>query len=164
MDIPSYTHAHLRGILERTRTIAAVGASLNDIRPSFYVVRYLKMKGYKVIPVNPRYAGVEAFGETVVESLDAIPRETGPVDMVDIFRHSEDAGRVVDEAIEVLIDRGLKTIWMQIGVINREAAKRAEARGLTVIMNHCPKMEYMRLWGELRWGGINTGVISSKLR
>ena len=164
MDIPSYSHAHIRGILERTRTIATVGVSLNEVRPSYYVARYLKLKGYKVIPVNPRYAGTEAFGETVVESLDAIPRENDPIDMVDIFRRAEDAGRVVDEAIEVLLDRGLKTIWMQIGVINHEAAKRAEAKGLTMIMNHCPKMEYQRLWGELRWGGINTGVISSKLR
>jgi hypothetical protein len=164
MESPSYSHAHIRGVLERTRTIAMVGVSLNEVRPSFYVARYLKLKGYKVIPVNPRYAGTQAFGETVVESLDAIPRENDPIDMVDIFRRSEDAGRVVDEAIEALLDRGLKTIWMQIGVINREAAKRAEAKGLTVIMNHCPKMEYQRLWGELRWGGINTGVISSKLR
>jgi predicted CoA-binding protein len=164
METLSYPHAHLRAILERTRTIATVGVSLNNVRPSYYVARYLKLKGYKVIPVNPRYAGTQAFGETVVESLDAIPRENGPIDMVDIFRRSEDAGRVVDEAIEALLGRGLKTIWMQIGVINREAAKRAEAKGLTVIMNHCPKMEYQRLWGELRWGGVNTGVISSKLK
>lgn len=164
METPSYPHAHLRAILERTRTIATVGVSLNDVRPSYYVARYLKLKGYKVIPVNPRYAGTQAFGETVVESLGAIPRENGPIDMVDIFRRSEDAGHVVDEAIEALLGRGLKTIWMQIGVINREAAKRAEAKGLTVIMNHCPKMEYQRLWGELRWGGVNTGVISSKLK
>jgi predicted CoA-binding protein len=164
MEPPSYSHAHIRAILESTRTIATVGVSLNDVRPSFYVARYLKLKGYKVIPVNPRYAGSQAFGETVVESLDAIPRENDPIDMVDIFRRSEDAGRVVDEAIEALLGRGLKTIWMQIGVINHEAAKRAEAKGLTVVMNHCPKMEYQRLWGELRWSGINTGVISSKLR
>jgi predicted CoA-binding protein len=164
MDTPSYSHAHIRAILERTRTIATVGVSLNDVRPSFYVARYLKLKGYKVIPINPRYAGIQAFGETVIESLDSIPREMDPIDMVDIFRRSEHAGRVVDEAIEMLMERGLKTIWMQIGVVDLEAAKRAEARGLTVIMNHCPKIEYQRLWGELRWGGFNTGVISSKLR
>ncbi|MHA1528617.1 MAG: CoA-binding protein [Alphaproteobacteria bacterium] len=164
MNTPSYSHAHIRGILERTRTIATVGVSLNDVRPSYYVARYLKLKGYKIIPVNPRYAGAQAFGETVAESLDAIPRTHGPIDMVDIFRRSEDAGGVVDEAIEALTDRGLKTVWMQIGVIDHEAAKRAEANGLTVIMNHCPKIEYQRLWGELRWGGFNTGVISSKLR
>jgi hypothetical protein len=164
MEPPSYSHAHIRDILSRTRTVAAVGVSLNDVRPSYYVARYLKLKGYKVIPVNPRYAGTEAFGETVIEILSAIPAEHDPIDMVDIFRRSEDAGEVVDEALETLLPRGLKTIWMQIGVIDWEAARRAEARGVTVIMNHCPKIEYQRLWGELRWGGFNTGIISSKLR
>ncbi|MCL5779180.1 CoA-binding protein [Limibaculum sp. FT325] len=160
----SYTHEHLREVLTGTRTIATVGVSLNEVRPSFYVARYLKLKGYKVIPVNPRYAGQTAFGETVIESLAAIPRENDPIDMVDIFRRSSEAGAVVDEAIEVLLDRGLKTIWMQIGVIDHAAAARAEAKGLTVIMDRCPKMEYQRLWGELSWGGINSGVLSSRLR
>ena len=164
MEMPSYTQDHIRDILERTRTIATVGVSLNDVRPSYFVARYLKLKGFKVVPVNPRYAGREAFGETVVDSLAAIPRTHDPIDMVDIFRRSEDAGRVVDEAIEALLERGLQTIWMQFGVCNWEAAKRAEAKGLTVIMNHCPKIEYQRLWGELRWGGFNTGIISSRLR
>lgn len=163
MDLPTYSHAHLKHILAHTRTVAAVGVSLNEVRPSFYVARYLKLKGYKVIPVNPRYAGTEAFGETVIESLAAIPAKCDPIDMVDIFRRSEEAGKVVDEALEALLPRGLKTIWMQIGVIDWDAARRAEAKGVTVIMNHCPKIEYQRLWGELRWGGINTGVISSKL-
>ena len=164
MQEPSYSHQHLRAILERTKTVATVGVSLNEVRPSFYVARYLKLKGYTVIPVNPRYAGETAFGETVIESLAAIPESVGPIDMVDIFRRSEEAGAVVDEAIEVLLPRGLKTIWMQIGVIDRAAAARAEAKGLTVIMNRCPKIEYQRLWGELSWGGFNSGVISSKLR
>lgn len=164
MDLPTYSHAQIRAVLESVRTIAAVGVSLNEVRPSYYVARYLKLKGYKVIPVNPAYAGRQAFGETVIGNLAGIPREHDPIDMVDIFRRSSEAGKVVDEAIEVLIGRGLRVIWMQIGVIDREAAKRAEAKGLTVIMNHCPKIEYQRLWDELRWGGINTGVISSKLR
>lgn len=163
METPSYSHDHIREILSRTRTIAAVGVSLNEVRPSFYVARYLKLKTYKVIPINPRYAGKQAFGETVIESLAAIPAAHDPIDMVDIFRRSEDAGQVVDEALEVLLPRGLKTIWMQIGVIDWDAARRVEAKGVTVIMNHCPKIEYQRLWGELRWGGFNTGVISSKL-
>ena len=163
METPSYSHQHIRAILERTRTIAAVGVSLNEVRPSFYVARYLKLKGYKVIPVNPRYAGAEAFGETVIEKLSAIPASYGDIHMVDIFRRAEEAGAVVDEALEALLDRGLQTIWMQIGVIDHAAAARAEAKGVTVIMNHCPKIEYQRLWGELRWGGFNTGVISSKL-
>jgi len=163
-DAPTYPPAQIRTILERVRTIAAVGVSLNEVRPSFYVTRYLSLKGYTVIPVNPRYAGKEAFGQPVHASLSEIPRAHDPVQMVEIFRRSEEAGQVVDEAIEALLDRGLEVIWMQIGIVNREAAARAEAKGLTVIMNHCPKIEYQRHWGELRWGGINTGVISSKLR
>jgi predicted CoA-binding protein len=163
MPNPTYTHRHLREVLTRTHTIAAVGVSLNEVRPSYFVGRYLRLKSYKVLPVNPRYAGQMAFGETVYPSLADIPRTHDPVQMVDIFRRSEDAGNVVDEALDVLLDRGLQTIWMQIGVIDAKAARRAEKKGVTVIMNHCPKMEYQRLWGELSWGGINSGVISAKL-
>lgn len=163
-DAPSYSHVEIRAILERVRTIAAVGVSLNEVRPSYYVTRYLALKGFRIIPVNPRYAGQEAFGQPVFGSLAAIPRAHDPIDMVEIFRRPEEAGHVVDEAIEHLMDRGLQVIWMQIGIINHEAARRAEEKGLTVIMNHCPKIEYQRLWGELRWGGFNTGLISSKLR
>ncbi len=163
MAMPTYSHDRIRAILQRVRTIAAVGVSMNEVRPSYYVARYLKLKGYRVIPVNPAHAGKQAFGETVIGSLAEIPRDRDPIDMVDIFRRSSEAGRVVDEAIDALLHRGLKVIWMQIGVMDPEAARRAEAKGLTVIMNHCPKIEYQRLFGELRWGGINTGVISSKL-
>ncbi|MEM6679887.1 MAG: CoA-binding protein [Pseudomonadota bacterium] len=158
------SHAETRAILTRTKTIAAVGVSLNEVRPSFYVARYLALKGFKVIPVNPRYAGQTAFGETVIESLAAIPDEVGPVQMVDIFRRSEEAGAVVDEAIEALLPRGLETLWLQIGVIDEAAAERARARGLAVVMDRCPKIEYQRLWGELSWGGFNSGIVSSKLR
>lgn len=164
MTSPAYSHSHLRDVLTRTRTIAVVGVSLNEVRPSYYVARYLKLKGYRVLPVNPRYAGQRAFGETVHESLTAIPRECDPVHMVDVFRRSEDAGAVVDEALHALLDRGLQTIWMQIGVIDAAAAKRAEAKGVTVIMDRCPKIEFQRLVGELSWGGINSGVVSSRLR
>ena len=159
-----YSDAELREVLTRTRTIAAVGVSMNEVRPSYIVARYLTLKKFRVLPVNPRYAGETLFGETVVAELGEIPSGHDPVQMVDIFRKSEDAGHVVDAAIEALLDRGLETIWMQIGVIDKAAAKRAEAKGLTVIMNRCPKIEYQRLWGELGWGGFNTGVISSKLR
>lgn len=162
--LPDYPDELLREILARTRTIAAVGVSTNEVRPSYYVARYLRIKGFAVIPVNPVYAGASVFGETVLSSLADIPAARDPVHMVDIFRRSDQAGAVVDEAIEVLGGRGLATIWMQIGVIDRAAAARAEARGLTVIMNRCPKIEYQRLFGELRMGGFNTGIISSRLR
>lgn len=159
----SYSDAFLRDVLARTRTIACVGVSKNEVRPSFYVARYLKLKGFRVIPVNPAYVGEKLLGETVCADLASIPEAVGPIHMVDIFRRSDAAGEVVDEALDQLLDRGLATIWMQIGVINEEAAARAEAKGLAVIMNRCPKIEYQRLHGELRMGGFNTGVISSRL-
>ncbi len=148
----------LRQILKRTKSVAVVGVSLNPVRPSYYVARYLTLKGYRVLPVNPGHAGAELFGATVVAALSEI-RE--PVDMVDIFRRSEAVPPIVDEALEVFSD--LATIWMQIGVKNAEAAAKAEARGVTVIQDRCPKIEYQRLFGELRMGGFATGVISSKL-
>lgn len=153
----------LRRILRRVGTVAAVGVSPNPVRPSNYVGRYLALKGYRVIPVNPVHAGKDLFGETVVPSLAGIPADADPVRMVDVFRRSDQAGAVVDEALEVLLPRGLEVIWMQIGVSDPAAAKRAEAKGVEVVMNLCPKMEYQRLFGELRMGGIATGVISSKL-
>lgn len=154
----------LRRILRSVKTVAMVGVSPNPVRPSNYVGRYLDLKGYTVIPVNPVHAGKTLFGQEVRASLADIPESLGPIDMVDVFRRSEEAGGVVDEALDHLLDRGLKVIWMQIGVADEAAAKRAEAKGVEVVMNLCPKMEYQRLFGELRMGGINTGVISSKRR
>ena len=154
----SYTDAFLRDILKRTRTVAMVGVSPNPVRPSHYVGRYLKLKGFKVIPVNPGHAGSQLFGETVVAGLSDIE---GQVDMLDIFRRSEAVGPIVEEALEVL--PGLRTVWMQIGVVNEEAAAMAEARGVDVVMDRCPKIEYQRLFGELRMGGFATGIISSRL-
>lgn len=156
--MPDYSDELLKKILSTTRTIAMVGVSMNPVRPSYYVARYLSLKGFTVIPVNPGHAGKMLFGRTVCATLRDIDR---PVDMVDIFRRSELVGPIVDEALEVFPE--LKTIWMQIGVENPQAATRAEARGVTVIQNRCPKIEYQRLFGELRMGGFNTGVISSKL-
>lgn len=153
-----YSDQHLKQILQRTKTIAVVGVSMNPVRPSYYVARYLGLKGYTVIPVNPGHAGKQLFGQTIAASLGDIDR---PVDMVDIFRRSEAVPEVVDEALEVFSQ--LQTVWMQIGVENPEAALKAEARGVTVIENRCPKIEYQRLFGELRMGGFATGVISSKL-
>ncbi len=153
-----YSDEFLTSILNRTKTIAVVGVSMNPVRPSYYVARYLGLKGYNVIPVNPGHAGAKLFGQTVVASLRDIGQ---PVDMVDIFRRSEAVPPIVDEALEVFAD--LQTIWMQIGVQHPAAAAKAETRGVDVIQNRCPKIEYQRLFGELRMGGFATGVISSKL-
>jgi len=158
----SYSDRHLREILGETKTVAAVGVSTNPIRPSYFVARFLDLKKYRVIPVNPVYQGQALFGEPFLPSLGAIPPDVS-VDMVDIFRRSDQVMPVVEAAIEHLLPRGLRTIWMQIGVINEEAAALAEVAGLRVVMNRCPKIEHQRLFGELRKGGFNTGVISSKL-
>jgi uncharacterized protein len=151
----SYTDEYLKGILDRVKTIAMVGASPNWNRPSYFAMKYLQSKGFRVIPVNPRAAGETILGETCRAGLDDVPE---PVDMVDVFRNAKEAGLLTDAAIA----RGAKVVWMQIGVRNDEAARKAEAAGLQVVMNRCPKIEYSRLYGELSWGGFNSGIISSK--
>ena len=157
MDHQDYADDYIRGILGRVKTLAMVGASANWNRPSYFAMKYLRQKGYRVIPVNPRAAGEKILGETAYGSLRDIPE---PVDMVDVFRGSAEAGRITDDAIAI----GAKVVWMQIGVRDQAAARRAEAAGLQVVMNRCPKIEYARLNGELGWHGINTRVISSKRR
>ncbi|QFU08933.1 hypothetical protein PARPLA_01932 [Rhodobacteraceae bacterium THAF1] len=152
------TDSDLRRILNRTKTIACVGVSANPVRPSYYVARYLSLKGFTVHPVNPGLAGQTLFGRTVVGSLADLPPG---VQMLDIFRRPEHVPALVDEALDVMPD--LETVWMQIGVVHEEAAEKARARGLTVVIDRCPKIEYQRLFGELRMGGFATGVISSKL-
>jgi hypothetical protein len=134
-----------------------VGASDNEVRPSQFVMKYLIDKGYTVIPVNPGLAGETILGQKVYASLKDVP---GPVDMVDIFRNSEAAASVTDEAL--LLDPLPKVIWMQLSIRNDEAAARAEARGVKVVMNRCPKMEYGKLSGEWAWVGGNSGVLSSR--
>lgn len=157
-DAMTYSDHHLRAILERTRTIAVVGVSANPVRPSYFVARYLGLKGYRIIPVNPGLAGQTLLGETVYAGVADIPDD---VDMVDIFRRSEAVPPIVDAAL----DRwpGLQTIWMQIGVEHGEAAAKAKARGVDVIQNRCPKIEYQRLFDELRMAGFVTGRVSSKI-
>ena len=150
----------LRDILKTTRVIAVVGVSPNPVRPSYYVARYLGLKGYTVIPVNPGHAGEEILGQRVHADLASIPKDAH-VDMVDIFRRSEAVPAIVEEALRELPD--LRTVWMQIGVRHEGAAARARAAGLRVVENRCPKIEYQRLFGELRMGGFATGVISAKL-
>ena len=154
----TYTDDFLRDILKRTKTIAVVGVSAKQIRPSFYVARYLKLKGYRVIPVNPGLEGQELLGSQVYPDLKSIPDD---VDMIDIFRRSEAVPAIVEEALARWPN--LQTIWMQIGVEHADAAAVAQARGVDVVQNRCPKIEYQRLYGELRMGGFNTGVISAKL-
>lgn len=154
----TYSDDLLKSVLTRTKRVAVVGISMNPVRPSYYVARYLSLKGYTVVPVNPGHAGQMLFGQKVRASLSDID---GGVDMVDIFRRSEAVPPIVDEALEMFPK--LQTIWMQIGVMHEAAAAKAEARGVTVIQDRCPKIEYQRLFGELRMGGFATGVISSKL-
>src|SRR5215469_6442024 len=155
IDPIPYSDAKIRRILSTVRTIAMVGASSNWNRPSYFVMKYLQGKGYRVIPVNPGTAGQEQLGEKIYASLRDIPDK---IDMVDIFRASDQAGPIVDDAIAI----GAKVVWMQLGIRNDEAAARAEAAGIGVIMNRCPKIEFGRLGGELSWSGVNSGIISNR--
>ena len=150
-----YSDAKIRSILERVKTIAMVGASPNWNRPSYFVMKYLQGKGYRVIPVNPAIAGEKLLGETAYGSLRDIPE---PVDMVDVFRASAEAPAVAADAIAI----GAKVLWMQLGVRNDEAARAAEAAGIEVVMNRCPKIEFGRLGGELSWSGVNSGLIRNR--
>ncbi|GFE65634.1 CoA-binding protein [Litoreibacter roseus] len=154
------TDADIKEILTTTKVIACVGVSLNPVRPSHYVARYLSLKGFRVIGVNPGYSGELLFGDPIAASLSDIP-DRAQVDMVDIFRKSDAVPGIVDEAMEAL--PSLRTIWMQIGVQHADAAQKARNNGLKVVEDRCPKIEYQRLFGELRMGGFNTGVISSRL-
>jgi len=154
----TYSDAELRKVLGAVKTVAIVGISTNPARPSYFVGRYLGLKGYTVIPINPGHAGKTLFGKTIIDDLENVSQS---VDMIDIFRKSEAVPEIVDQALEKF--QNLKCIWMQIGVQHDAAAAKARARGVTVIMNRCPKIEYQRLFGELRMGGFNTGIISSKL-
>jgi predicted CoA-binding protein len=157
MNHDSYPDELIRSILKSTKTIAMVGASANEVRPSWFVLKYLLGRGYRMFPVNPGIAGTEILGVKVYGSLGEIPE---PLDMVEIFRNSEAADAIVDEALA--LDPLPKVIWMQLSVRNDAAAARAEARGVQVIMNRCPKIEYGRISGEIGWTGVNTRMLSSK--
>ena len=157
MNHDAYADDYIREILCSVKIVAVVGASANNTRPSYFVTTYLASKGYDVIPVNPGHAGRGIAGLMTAASLAAIGK---PVEMVDVFRNSEAAGAVVDEALA--LDPLPKVIWMQLGVRNDAAAAKAEAAGVRVVMNRCPKIEYARLCGEIGWAGVASGVMSSK--
>ncbi|MEX5727073.1 putative CoA-binding protein [Rhodovulum iodosum] len=155
-----YSEDFLKETLTRARIIAMVGLSPDPVRPSQFVARYLQLRGKRIVPVNPRHAGKRILGQPVYPDLASIPGDAA-VDMVDIFRRSEEVPSIVEAALDHL--PALQTVWMQIGVENAEAAARAEAAGKRVIQNRCPKIEHQRLFGELRMGGFATGIISSRL-
>ena len=157
MNHDSYPDAYIRGILNTVKTIAMVGLSPKDIRPSYFAFKYLLERGYHMIPVNPGQAGREILGQKVYAKLADIPE---PVDMVDIFRASQYAPGVVKEALA--LKPRPQVIWMQLGVRNDEAARLAEEAGVKVVMNRCPKIEYGRLSSEIAWMGVNTRTLSSK--
>ena len=155
MNHEDYNDRYLREILLEVKNIAMVGASTNWKRPSYFVMKYLKQKGYRVLPVNPRSAGQEVLGENVYPSLDAIPVK---VDMIDMFRPASEAPDLVRKGIEI----GATVFWMQLELQNSDAASMAEQEGMKVVMNRCTKIEYSRLFGEFGWHGINTGVIFNR--
>lgn len=157
MNHDSYDDAYISGILNAVKTIAIVGASANDVRPSFFVLQYMLNKGFDVYPVNPSQAGNEVAGRKVYARLADIPVA---LDMVDIFRASEAVPGIVEEVLG--LNPLPKVLWMQLTVRHDEAAARAEASGIKVVMNRCPKIEYGRLSGEIAWNGVNSGVLSSK--
>src|SRR6187549_1797322 len=157
MNHETYPDSYIRGILNTVKTIAMVGISPKDNRPSYFAFKYLLERGYRMIPVNPGHAGKEILGQKVYAKLTDIPE---PVDMVDIFRASQFAPGVVDEALQMKPRPAV--IWMQLTVRSDEAAARAEAAGLKVVMDRCPKIEYGRLSSEIGWIGVNSRTLSSK--
>jgi predicted CoA-binding protein len=153
----SYSDDFIRDILASVKTIAMVGASANSARPSYFVLKYLSERGFTMLPINPGLAGQAILGLRVYASLADAPQ---PLDMIDVFRRSDAAGEVVDAALALATPP--KVIWMQLGVRDDAAAARAEARGVKVVMNRCPKIEYARLSGEIGWTGVNSRILSAK--
>ena len=157
--MPQYEDSLIKSILRSVKTIAMVGASGNEMRPSYFAMMYLLAKGYAVHPINPGMVGKKILGQTVYASLKDVP---APVDMVDIFRTADVAPQIVREALAEKDRLGIKVIWMQLGVISEEAEKLAKDAGLTVIMDRCPKIEHGRFSGEIGWMGVNRKVIDNR--
>jgi len=151
------SETQLRRILQRCKTIAVVGLSAEWHRPSYFAASYLQGKGYRILPVNPRYAGGQVLGMPCVARLEDI-RE--PIHMVDVFRKTADVGPIADSAIAL----GAQCLWQQLGVVNLAADAAARAAGLHSVMNRCVKIEHARLFGGLHWAGVNTGVVSARRR
>jgi predicted CoA-binding protein len=157
--MPQYDDALIKSILRSTKTIAMVGASGNEMRPSYFAMMYLLAKGYVIHPINPTMEGKKILGQTVYASLKDVP---APVDMVDIFRTADAAPGIVAEALAQKERLGVKVIWMQLGVISEEAAAMAREAGLTVVMDRCPKIEHGRFSGEIGWMGVNRKLIDNR--
>lgn len=157
--MPSYPDALIKSILNSTKTIAMVGASGNEMRPSYFAMKYLLDKGFLIDPINPGLAGKDILGRKVYANLADVP---GPIDMVDIFRSPDAAPGIVREAIAQKDRLHIKTIWMQLGVISEEAEKLAKEAGFTVIMDRCPKIEHGRFSGEIGWMGVNRRMIDNR--
>lgn len=157
MDHDTYSDGYIRGILNTVKTIAMVGFSPKENRPSYFVFKYLIERGYRVIPVNPGQAGKEVMGQKIYASLSDIPE---PIDMIDVFRGSEHVMPIIEEALRLRPKP--QVIWMQLTVRNDAAAKLAEDSGIKVVMNRCPKIEYGRLSTEISWIGVNSRTLSSK--
>lgn len=157
--MPHYTDDFIKSILRSTKVIAMVGASGNEMRPSYFAMKYLLTKGFIIHPVNPGMAGKEIMGQRVHGRLKEVP---APVDMVDIFRAADAAPGIVGEALAEKERLGLKTIWMQLGVVSEEAAAMARDAGLAVVMDRCPKIEYGRMSGEIGWMGVSRGIIDNR--
>jgi uncharacterized protein len=157
MNHDSYTDTYIRSILNTVKSIAMVGASEKENRPSYFAFKYLLERGYKMIPINPGHAGHDLLGRRIYARLADVPE---PIDMVDIFRASQYALPIVQEALA--LNPRPQVIWMQLGVRSDEAAALAETNGMKVVMNRCPKIEYGRLSSEIAWMGVNTRTISSK--
>jgi hypothetical protein len=157
MNHDTYDDAYIRGILNTVKTIAMVGVSNKESRPSYFAFKYLLERGYRMIPVNPGLAGGELLGQKVYARLADIPE---PVDMVDIFRAAPYALGIVEETLKM--QPRPRVVWMQLGIRNDEAAALAEANGLKVVMNRCPKIEYGRLSSEISWMGVNSRTLTSK--
>jgi hypothetical protein len=157
--MPTYTDDFIKSILRSTKVIAMVGASGNEMRPSFFAMKYLLAKGFVIHPINPGMAGKDILGQKVYAALKDVP---APVDMVDIFRAPDVAPEIVREALAEKDRLGIKTIWMQLGVVSEEAAKLAADAGLNVVMDRCPKIEYGRMSGEIGWLGVNRKVLDNR--